>query len=238
MCLVVAALAGCGGSFEWFPGGSSGAGASPTPAPSSATLTDQQADTTVSFTTYTVLGLPFANTSTNVRVTGDPTTKYVKNTNAATNVDGKVRNNDTVTVQHTTANKQNSQVVSNLYIGGTKAIYASTTSLFSFPTKMAQPASTEVSSDSATVPMSLPAGFTFPATISIDTNTTNTTSTNPKIFFVGNANQIADKTDIPAGTSLILKHTTGASGQTVVTTAILTPSSGTAYHISFKSVSQ
>jgi hypothetical protein len=233
--IVVAALAGCGQNFEWFPSSSGGGGgASPIPAPSSAVLTDQQADTDVRFTTYTVLGLPFANTSTSVSVAGDTTTKYIKNSNAATNSAGKVRNNDTVTVQQTTANYKNTQVTSYLYIGGTSASYASTTSTFCFPSKKGQLANTEISSDAAIVPASLPAAFTFPATIAIDS--ANTTAINPKIFFGGT--QISSGANIPAGTSLILKHTTGTSGQTAITTATLTPTSGTVYKVTFKTVSQ
>lgn len=233
----VTLLAGCGESIHWFPGTSSGGGgggSNPTPAPASASLTDQQADTEVSFTSYTVLGLATADTTTNISVGGDPSSKYVKNSEAPTNAAGTVKNNDTVTVMHTTGNAKNTQVSTNLYIGGTRATYTSTTGTLVFPTKKGQQANTEIMSDSAIVPQTLPAGFTFPATIAIDS--AKTTAVNPKIFIGGT--EVPNGTNIPAGSLFYFKHTTGASGKTVVTTATVTPSSGTAYVVTFKSISQ
>jgi hypothetical protein len=240
---VIAALAGCGESIHWFPGnsGSSGSTTTPSPPPPGGTKTDVQADTVTTFDPYTVL---FNNITTStataaISVSGDSSSRYSVNGGTPTKSAGTVKGGDVVTVQNTSSNYgANISVSTNLFIGGATATYISTTGKLIFLTRKSAPLNTaNYSSDQVAVPQTLPGGFTFPATIKLDS--AKTTASNSSMWV--NGNQIADGFTINPNMILQLRHTTSAtSGTTVVTAATLTPQTGTGspYTVTFKSVTQ
>jgi hypothetical protein len=241
MCIMVAALSGCG-NFEWFPSSSSGGGTYPSPPPPGGTLTDLQANTLTKFDPYTVAfgTITSSTTSTSVSVSGDISSMYSVNGGTPTNAAGTVKKGDLITVQNITSNNgPNISVSTLLNVGGASATYTSTTGKLIFLTKLSAPLNTaNYASDITAIPLVLPGGFTFPATIRVDT--VNTTPGSNSSMWV-NGNIQADGYTVNPGMTLQLKHTTASTSGTTVTTAVtLTPQTGpgTPYTVTYKSVTQ
>ena len=239
MCIVVAALSGCGQNFEWFPSSSSGGGSYPSPPPPGGTLTDLQANTITKFDPYVVAfgNITSSTTTTSIKVSGDVSSMYSVNDGTPTSVAGTVKKGDSVRVINTTSNYgQNISVSTLLNIGGASATYTSTTGKLIFLTKLSAPLNTpNFASDQTSIPLVLPGGFTFPATIKL----TTTSGNNSSMWINGNIQ--ADGFTINPGMTLQLKHTTAATSATdVITAATLTPQtgSGTPYTVTFKSTTQ
>ena len=237
-------LAGCGESIHWFPGnsGSGGSSTMPSPPPPGGTKTDVQADTVTKFDPYTVAfgNITSSTTTASINVSGDSSSQYSINGGTPTSSAGTVKKGDVVTVQNTSSNYgQNISVSTILNIGGASASYTSSTGKLIYLTKKSAPLNTaNYPSDQAAVPLVLPGGFTFPATIKIDTATT-TPGSNSSMWVNGNIQ--ADGFTVNPGMLLQLRHTTAAtSGTTVTTAVILTPQTGTGstYTVTFKSVTQ
>lgn len=242
MCIIVAALSGCGQNFEWFPSSSSGGGTYPSPPPPGGTLSDLQANTVTTFDPYVVAfgNITSSTTTTSIKVSGDVSSMYTVNDGTPTSIAGTVKKGDSVRVINTTSNYgQNIAVSTLLNIGGASATYTSTTGKLIFLTKLSAPLNTpNFASDQTSIPLVLPGGFTFPAIIKLDTVMT-TSGSNSSMWINGNIQ--ADGFTINPGMILQLKHTTAAtSGATVMTAVTLTPQtgSGTPYTVTFKSTTQ
>ncbi len=239
ICFVVGAIAGCGQNFEWFPSSSGGGGTTPVPPPPGQTVTDVQADTVTTFNPYTVTfnSVTSSSVTTSISVSGDISSMYSVNGGAPTNVAGTVKGNDVITVQNTSSNYGSNQTISTLLnVGGASANYISTTGSLVFVTKKGVAANTDnYPSDAVSIPAQLPGSFVFPATVKFDA--TKTTATNSTIWIGGQ--RISENAQVHAGDSLQLKHTTAStSGAIAVTALILTPTSGTPYTVTYKTVTQ
>ncbi len=237
ICIVVGALAGCG-NFEWFPSSSGGGGTTPSPPPPGQTITDVQADTLITtFYPYPVAfgTISSSTTTASISVSGDTGSMYTINGGTAVSTAGTVKKGDSVVVQHTSSNSGTNQTISTLLnIGGASAYYRSITGSFIFLTKKNVPLNSTYPSDIVPVPSTLPGSFVFPATLSLASSTTALGST----MWVNNY-QVAPGAPLLAGQTLQLKHTTAATATTTVMTAVtLTPTSGTPYTVTFKTVTQ
>ena len=240
MCIMVAALSGCG-DFEWFPSGTSG-GSFPSPPPPGGSLTDVQADTVTTFDPYTVRfgTISSSTTSTTISVSGDSTSMYTVNGGNPTKAAGTVKKGDVVQVQNTSSNYGANRAISTLLlIGGASATYTSITGNLIFVTRKSAPLNTaNYPSGQTMIPVTLPGGFTFPATISLNTDIT-TSGSNSSIWINGNIQ--ADGYTVIPGMLLELKHTTAStSGSTVISAVTLSPKTGPGipYTVTFKSVTQ
>ncbi len=237
ICFAVAALAGCG-NFEWFPSSSGGGGTTPVPPPPGQVITDLQADTVTTFNPYSVTfgTITSSTTTTSISVSGDISSMYAVNGGAPTNIAGTVKTNDVVTVQNTSSNYGTNQTISTLLnVGGASAYYNSTTGSLIFLTIKSVPLGTNYPSTVVTVPATLPGSFVFPATITLDA--TKTTASGSTIWV--NGAQASPGVTINPGQTLQLKHTTASTSATTAMTAVtLTPTSGTAYSVTFKTVTQ
>ena len=237
MCIVIGALSGCG-NFQWFPSSDTGGGTTPVPPPPGQAVTDVQADTVTTYNAYPVVfgTITSSTTTTSISVSGDVSSMYSINGGTPTATAGTVKAHDVVTVQNTSSNNGSNLTVSTLLnVGGASAYYNCTTGALIFLTKKSAPLSTTYPSDVVAVPSTLPGSFVFPATISLDT--TKTTALNSTLWI--NSGQVSTGATIYPGNTLQLKHTTAAtSGASAVTAVILTPTSGTPYTVTYKSVTQ
>lgn len=230
-------LAGCGDSIHWFPGnGSVGGGTTPDPAPSGDTATNGQVqcDTDIKFNPYTVtFGNNTSSTTTaSISVGGDVSSQYSKdNGTTFTSTAGTVKRGDIVIVKQTSSIYGPNRIISTvLYLGGTSATYSSTTCQLSFATRQGVSAGSVATSDVAAVPASLPKGFTFPATISLASDSDSSS----KMYINGSSTQAASGSPIKATDTLYFKHTASSSA-TTLTHAILTGSNNVIYDVTFKS---
>jgi hypothetical protein len=165
---------------------------------------------------------------------------YTVNGGNPTKAAGTVKKGDVVQVQNTSSNYGANRAISTLLlIGGASATYTSITGNLIFVTRKSAPLNTaNYPSGQTMIPVTLPGGFTFPATISLDTGTT-TSGSNSSMWINGNIQ--ADGFTVNPGMLLELKHTTAATpGTTVVTAVKLTPKTGTGspYTATYKSVTQ
>ena len=238
-------LAGCGDSIHWFPdGGGGGGGITPSPPPpgDTTTYTQVQCDTDIKFTPYTVAfgNITSSATTTSISVSGDPSSQYSKDGGTTfTSTAGTVKGGDAVVVKHTSSiYGPNRSISTLLYIGGASATYSSTTGQLSFATRKGVSAGSTATSDTATVPVNLPNGFTWnsgnTAKISLVRSDSDATS---EIHINGNSVPAADGTTIAAGNTIYLKHT-ASSNATTLTHALITGAGGTPYDITFKSTLQ
>ena len=232
---ILMSFVGCG--IEFFPDTDS-IGPTPSPPPPGNTVTDVQADTVVKFLPYTVAGLADATTTTPVSVRGDSSSQYSINGGTPASTTGTVKNGDSVIVQNTSSNLgPNLLTITVLQIGGASATYTSTTGTLVFPTIRGIGAGSTVTSNTATVPATLPNGFIFgnSATISFAPDSDSSSS----MFINGSAIPAASPSPIAAGNTLTLRHTAAASsGQTVTTKAVITGSNIVTYTVTFKSTTQ
>lgn len=240
MCIIVAALSGCG-NFEWFPSGtSSGGGATPNPVPNSQTITEIQADTVTPFLHYTVAfgNITTSTTTATISVSGDVSSQYSKdNGTTFTSATGTVKPGDIVIVRNTSSNNGSNVLVSTLLnIGGITATYVSKTGSLIYPTLLNRVQGTTVQSNSATVPLNFTNNFVLGSSATIAWATGSDSSS--QMYFNGSNTASALPSPIKAGDSIYFRHTAASASNTTITTkATLTGSTGT-YDLTFKSTTQ
>ena len=214
------------------------------PYPQNENIDNVQANTIITFTPYLV---NFSGSASNaveafINISGEPSSKYSIDGETPTNKRKLIKQGQTVTVMHTSSNSLFNRTVSTqLYFDGIiynstyGTTYTSTIGSLSFPTNSVPLSSTISESDAVAVPASLPGGFSWPATITLDTS--RTTATNNTIWV--NGVQVTEGFTVYPGMTLQLKHTAATvPGETVMTTVVLSPQNGigTPYTVTYKSI--
>jgi hypothetical protein len=243
--LAALAIAGCG-DIKWFPSSSSSSGNTTlSPKPSNDVATDVQADTVIDKTYFKTLPyqVRFNNLTTNsltttISISGDTTSQYSIDggttwigVNAAT---GTVSGGTNVLVRQTSSNDgSNRTIISTLNIGGNIATYASTTGSLVFPTIGGTSAGMSATSATSIVPSTFPNGFTFPARISVASDSTALNIA----MYINDPNETSPSPNnslIQPGDRLHFKHT-ATSSPTSLTHATITGSNNVTYDVTFKS---
>lgn len=217
LAIVAMICAGCG-EVEWFPT-TEKSSTSPTAFSfNPATKIDVNPGDTVTSDAITISGIE--SVSAKIRVSGDASSKYSINSAVFTNISGTIKNNDKVSVQHTSSSQLGTTVRTTLTIGDRSADFSSTTANvrpLTFTAKTNQPTNIFVFSDPQTVD-----GINGPFTISvtggqyaITTSATTDCSTLSASLFTEVQGSIADNQVV------CLRNTTSLIANSSVTTTLI-----------------